>query len=83
MEALAAAGEGSQPRPPRPVAGLAYIAIAVAALAAGASLVMRRAGTLCDIVEGKEGFPATSMCGRQGQATQIRQRLTRAFMINS
>jgi hypothetical protein len=44
---------------------------------------MRRAGALCDVVEGKEALAAAGMRGSQGQAAQIRQRLAPAFMINS
>jgi hypothetical protein len=38
---------------------------------------------LCDVVEGKEALAAAGMRGSQGQAAQIRQRLTPALMVNS
>jgi hypothetical protein len=44
---------------------------------------MRGAGTLCDVVQGKETLAAASMRGCQGQAAQIRQRLAPTLMINS
>jgi hypothetical protein len=44
---------------------------------------MRGAGTLCNVVQGKETLAAASMRGCQGQAAQIRQRLAPTLMINS
>jgi len=52
-------------------------------MAAGACCDVRGASTLCDVVEGKEALAAAGMRGSQGQAAQIRQRLSPAFMINS
>jgi len=52
-------------------------------VAAGAFCDVRGTGALCDVVEGKEALAAASMRGSQGQAAQIRQRLSPAFMINS
>jgi len=52
-------------------------------VAAGTGCDVRGAGTLCDIVEGKETLAAASMRGCQGQAAQIRQRLSPTLMINS
>ena len=52
-------------------------------VAAGAFCDVRGAGPLCDVVEGKEALAAAGMRGNQGQAAQVRQRLTPAFMIDS
>jgi hypothetical protein len=52
-------------------------------VAAGACSDMRRAGTLCDVMKGKETLAAASMRSSQGQAAQIRQRLAPTLMINS
>jgi len=52
-------------------------------VAAGPFSDGRGAGTLCDVMEGKEALAAASVRGCQGQAAQIRQRLSPAFMINS
>jgi len=43
----------------------------------------RRAGPLCNVMEGKEALAAASVRGSQGQAAQIRHRLAPAVMINS
>ncbi len=50
---------------------------------AGTGCNVRRATSLCDVMEGKEALVAASMWGCQGQAAQIRQRLSPTFMINS
>jgi hypothetical protein len=52
-------------------------------VAAGACGDLRGAGTLCDVVEGKEALATASMRGCQSQAAQVRQRLAPTFMINS
>ncbi len=52
-------------------------------VAAGACCDVRGAGPLCDVVEGKEALADAGMRGSQGQAAQIRHRLSPAFMINS
>jgi len=52
-------------------------------VAAGTCCDARRAGPLCNVVEGKEALAAASVRGSQGQAAQIRQRLAPAVMINS
>jgi len=52
-------------------------------MTAGACGDMRRAGTLCDVMEGKEALAAASMRSSEGQATQIRQRLAPTFVVNS
>jgi hypothetical protein len=52
-------------------------------VAAGTGGDVRGAGTLCNIVEGKEALAAASMRSSQGQAAQVRQRLAPTLMINS